>query len=157
MSDIKLVFSDDFPEQLKKAAEEAISPHLKLLKMEIRELHVAISDDNTVFTMDSHRRYHRADLALSTEFFSYEEEEAAKYVRHEFFHVLLDPLTREMQHIIFNYVMEEVAKKHLAETIEELEERVVDGLAHVFGDCGGGCGGDFGGGDGDGFGAEWAS
>lgn len=129
---IRVDFDEDFPQNLIPEVETAISPHLKLLEREIVLLRVSFGDggiDGAVAASCTRRMYHRADLWISHEFFSYDAEEQSQTILHEFFHILFDPLTREIQRVILNFVSDGPTRTHLLEVFEDLEERVVDGVA----------------------------
>ena len=133
---VRITFVPTFPKQLQKETLKALRRWTHILKREIVELRVFPGDDGdglseSVAAISTQRCYHHADLWLSSKFFVCDAEEQSQYVLHEFLHVLFDPLTTEISHIIFNFVADETMKRHLREQISDIEERLVDGVSHA--------------------------
>ena len=133
---VRITFSENFPKQLRPEALRALRRWIHLLKREIAELRVFPGDEgeglaDSVAAIATQRCYHHADMWLSSKFFTCEAAERSQYVLHEFLHVLFDPLTVASRHVIFNFVGDETTKRHLGEQLEQIEERLVDGVAHA--------------------------
>lgn len=130
---VEIEFHPAFPASLKAETEAALASVVPLLGREVALLRVAMMDagglEGATACVQVFSQYFQASLWLSGEFFTFDAAKQRKALLHEFGHVLLDALAREAARIVNFYVAEDATKKHLLELLEEMEDRVVEGLA----------------------------
>ena len=131
---IDLEFIDDFPGDREKEVRKLVEPLLRLVQRDLSKLRFKISNDIPgEASIQVKRRYHVANVWLSHLFFSQEPEYQQEILIHEFIHVLVDMLSKDIEQMIDAYFEEGSPERTLMESrFEESEEKLTDALALAF-------------------------
>jgi len=132
---MKIKFSPAFPTALRSEVEDLLEPLAPLVNLHVDEVRVALKGAEADIQGEAciivKREYHAVLLWLDPVFFGLDEDEKASTILHEFFHVLVDLYSREVQRAVINFVPEGM-QEYVWSVLEDAEEQLVNSLAISF-------------------------
>jgi hypothetical protein len=126
-------FMDAFPHALRPEVESLLTPFLEVAS-DLRTICVHMKgagDDPGEAAILVKRRYHIAHLYLDSSFFDLTFAEKELFLIHELVHVVVDIFSREVRHVLAEFIPEDL-REFVGGRLEDAEETVVDRIAHLY-------------------------